>query len=244
MISSSTETSHGLENSASAQAGPPEFAAVIFDLDGVLVTTDELHFQAWQQLTEAEHIPFSRSDNERLRGIGRMDSLDIVLERAKKTYTQQEKHALADRKNHTYQELLLHLSSSDVLPGVGTLLTDLKDRHIQVAVASSSRNARRILEQVGLSCSFQVVVDGNEVAKSKPAPDIFLLAAKRLGVAPRDCLVIEDAVAGIQAARQAGMPVLGIGQTAELHGADRVVPGLEDIDAKHLQKVWLRRSTT
>jgi beta-phosphoglucomutase len=211
---------------------------VIFDLDGVLVTTDELHFRAWQRLADEEGIPFGRRINERLRGVSRMASLAILLERATRSYDDRERAALADRKNARYRELLESLTPADVLPGARQTLAELKRRGIRIAVASSSRNASTIMDRVGLPRStFDAVVDGNDITHSKPDPEEFLLAARRLGLAPAECLVVEDATAGIEAGRRAGMHVFGIGTPETLPGAKRTARSLGDVTVGELLDV-------
>ncbi|KPK65652.1 MAG: beta-phosphoglucomutase [Planctomycetes bacterium SM23_32] len=193
--------------------------AVIFDLDGVIVSTDEYHFQAWKQLADAEGIPFGREDNERLRGVSRMESLEILLEKASRAYSDAEKTAMAERKNAIYRESLRELSPADILPGVDEMLEDLRGRGIKMAVASSSKNAVPILEAIGLADAFDAVVDGTHISQSKPHPEVFALAGERLGIAPERCLVVEDAAAGVEAAIAAGMPVLAVGSAASHPGA-------------------------
>jgi beta-phosphoglucomutase len=185
--------------------------AVIFDLDGVIVSTDEYHFQSWKQLADAEGISFHRQDNERLRGVSRMESLEIILEKSPKTYSAVEKQKMAGRKNDIYRELLGGLSPSDVLPGVVSTLKELRERGAKIAVGSSSKNALPILRAIGLADVFDAVVDGNDISRSKPDPEVFTLAAQRLGVPPEQCLVVEDAKAGVEAALAAGMSVLAVG---------------------------------
>ncbi|UCD74167.1 MAG: beta-phosphoglucomutase [Phycisphaerales bacterium] len=192
---------------------------VIFDLDGVLVTTDELHYQSWKELADAEGIPFDRSVNERLRGVSRMTSLEIILEQAGREYPEEQKRELAARKNQRYRQLLEALTAADVAPGAIELLDGLKRHGAKIAVASSSRNARLILERLSLAERFDSIVDGNDTATSKPDPRIFMLASERLGLPPRRCVVVEDAAAGVEAARGAGMAVVGIGSAAKLAGA-------------------------
>jgi len=189
---------------------------VIFDLDGVLVSTDELHHLSWDRLARQEGIPYSRKINRRMLGVGRMECLEILLERASRTYSPEEKQALADQKNAWYRESLAAMSSGDALPGVGELLRALRDAGILLAVGSSSRNAPLIMESLGMTEMVDIIVDGSQVEKAKPEPDIFLLAAKRLGLAPVECIVVEDAPAGVEAARRAGMTVLAVGPP-ELH---------------------------
>jgi beta-phosphoglucomutase len=188
--------------------------AVIFDLDGVLVSTDEFHYRAWQRLADEEGIPFDREANNRLRGVGRMQCLQIMLERSPRSYTPNEKAALADRKNRYYRESLTALSPADVLPGAWEVLRGLKARGVKVAVASSSRNAPEILRRTGLAGVPDATADGNDITRSKPDPEVFLVAAARLGVAPVECLVVEDAASGVEAAAAAGMACLAIGAAA------------------------------
>ncbi len=202
----------------------------IFDLDGVLVATDRLHAAAWRRLAEEEGIPFDPATASQLRGLGRMASLDVVLQQAERFYTPAEREALADRKNAAYRGLLRELGPGDVLTGASALLDDLDRRRIKIAVASSSKNARLVLEFVGLGGRFETIVDGNDVSRSKPEPDLFLLAAERLGVRPHHCLVIEDAPSGIEAARRAGMTAVGIGDPAQLRGAAAVAPSLAHLN--------------
>lgn len=185
--------------------------AVIFDLDGVLVTTDEYHYRAWKKLADEENIYFDRAINSRLRGVSRAESLEIVLEKSDKIYTQEQKQALAERKNNYYKQLINGLTEKDVLKGVEENLTELKRSGIKIAVGSSSKNTPMILEKTGLLKYFDAVADGNDIKKSKPDPEVFLKAAEKLGVKPCDCLVVEDADAGIEAGKRAGMKTLAVG---------------------------------
>ncbi len=207
---------------------------VIFDLDGVLVTTDELHYQSWKRLTQQEGIEFDREINHRLRGIGRMESLEIVLERAPRTYTPQEKLELAERKNRFYRELLAGLTPADLLPGALLTVRELRHRGIKTAVASSSKNTPLIMDRLGLWEYFDAVADGNDIQHGKPDPEVFLLAARRLGLLPAECLVIEDAPAGIESARRAGMQVFGIGSRQTLPGVQRLAPDLAHVSVDEL----------
>jgi len=207
---------------------------VIFDLDGVLVTTDELHYRAWKELADAEGIYFDRRINDRLRGVSRMESLGILLERSPRAYSEEEKAALAERKNARYRELLQSLTPADVLPGVREVLGGLRTRGVRTAVASSSRNAAAILERTGLAGAFDAAVDGNDIRHSKPHPEVFLLAAGRLGLAPAECLVVEDAMAGIEAGRRAGMAVFGIGTPEMLPGIRNLATDLAHVTVDEL----------
>lgn len=209
-------------------------AAVIFDLDGVIVSTDECHYRAWQRLADEQGIPFNRDINQRLRGVGRMQSLEIMLERAARSYSDQEKLHLAERKNGYYLELIRELTPADLLPGVTNLLADLKSRGVKIATASSSKNAPSILARIGLAGRFDATVDGNDITRSKPDPEVFLLAAQRLGVPAERCLVVEDAEAGIEAALAGGMRSLGVGQAARSSLATITAPDLNHITADEM----------
>ena len=205
--------------------------AVIFDLDGVLVSTDEFHYRAWKQMASEENIPFSRSVNEKLRGISRMESLEIILKNSSKKYSPSQKADLAERKNCYYKKLLEGLSPESVLPGVLDLLDGLKQQRFQIAVGSSSKNAPYILQKTGLDRFFDAAVDGSEIRKSKPDPEVFLLAAKKLGVPPGSCVVVEDAPAGILAAKAGGMAAVGIGSASSCALADWTAKSLQEAKA-------------
>lgn len=204
--------------------------AVIFDLDGVLVTTDDCHYEAWLRMAREEGIAFDRAINQRLRGVSRMESLEIILEKAEKPYTDAEKLALAARKNGYYVELIKHLGADSLLPGALTTVHALKEKGIRVAIGSSSKNAPAILRQVGLSHLFEAVADGNQISRSKPAPDVFLLAARLMNLPPEACLVVEDADAGVEAALNAGMMVLAVGAAAHNQKAQLRAATLQDFD--------------
>lgn len=210
---------------------------VIFDLDGVLVSTDEYHYLGWKRLADEEGIPFTRADNHRQRGVSRMESLEIVLEKADRTFTEAEKRAMAERKNRYYVESLQALNPDEALPGARPLLEALKRRGFRLAVGSSSRNAPLIMKKVDLCGFFDAVADGNDITRSKPDPEVFLLAAERLGLDPSQCLVIEDAEAGVDAARAAGMRCIGIGDRAIVGAADRVVAAVSEISVSMISQL-------
>ena len=184
--------------------------AVIFDLDGVIVSTDECHYRAWKKTADEEGIYFDRKINDRLRGVSRMDSLEIVLERAERLYTDEEKVELAERKNNYYKEYIKKLTKDDILNGVNENLAELKAKGITVAIGSSSKNTPDILKYIGLDNYFDAVSDGNNITKSKPDPEVFLKAADMLGVPYEKCLVVEDADSGIEAGKRAGMYTLAV----------------------------------
>ncbi len=207
--------------------------AVIFDLDGVLVSTDEQHYRSWKRLAEEEGIHFDRRVNRRCLGASRMESLEAVLRNAPRRYSDAEKAELAERKNRYYLELVEDLAPADVLPGVRELLCALKRRAVRLAVASGSRNAPSIVERLGLRDAFEACVSGMDIAHSKPHPEVFLRVARRLGVPPKRCLVVEDAPSGVEAARRAGMRVLGVGRRP-LAGTSLMVRSPADLSADEM----------
>ncbi|MEX1117548.1 MAG: beta-phosphoglucomutase [Terrimicrobiaceae bacterium] len=208
--------------------------AVIFDLDGVIVSTDECHYRAWKRMAGEEGIDFNAADNERCRGVSRMESLDVVLEKSSRSYTLAEKECLATRKNEYYGELLASIGPADILPGVMEFIDDLRTAGIKIAIGSSSRNARKILQQIGLLKDFDAVVGGNDIERSKPAPDVFLKAAEKLGAPPACCLVVEDAAAGVEAAVAAGMRCLAVGSAADHPSAHYRARGLHAVRPANL----------
>jgi len=185
--------------------------AVIFDLDGVIVSTDECHYLAWKRLADEQGIHFDRRINHRLRGVSRMQSLEIILERSRQRYTSRQKHEMAERKNQWYRQMLSSLTPRDILPGAMEVLRELKARGVKVAVGSSSRNSPLILQRIGLEGFFDATADGNDITHSKPHPEVFQKAAQRLNVRPEHCLVVEDAAAGVESAINAGMKCLALG---------------------------------
>ena len=207
-----------------------QILGVIFDLDGVIVSTDNCHYLAWKRMADEEGISFDRTVNERLRGVSRMESLAIILEKAVKEYSEEEKQAMAARKNGYYVELIGSLTENDILPGALDTLNMLKAKGVKVAIGSSSRNTPIILRQIGLSEAFDAVADGNAIKNSKPDPEVFLLAAKLLKLDPANCLVVEDADAGIEAALAGGMRALGVGSAAANPAATFTASNLEKAD--------------
>jgi len=201
-----------------------DFKAIVFDLDGVICSTDEYHYQAWKSLADELGIYFDRTINQRLRGVSRMDSLEIILERSEKQYSAEEKEALATVKNGRYVALLQQLTPDDILPGVKEFLEACRTDGIRTALASASKNAPFIIQKLNLEKEFDFLADAAKVARSKPAPDIFLAAAEGLGIAPAYCIGIEDAAAGIEAIHAAGMKAVGIGSVETLHEADLLFP--------------------
>ena len=210
------------------------YDAVIFDLDGVLVSTDECHYQAWKCLADRENIPFDRSINERLRGVSRMQSLEIILERAQKKYDDVQKAEMAEFKNGVYRTKIMALTPNDILPGVPELLALLRSKGKKLAVGSSSKNTRTIMERIGLWGVFDAVADGNDIAKSKPDPEVFLVAAAKLGLPADRCVVVEDAYAGIAAGKAAGMKTVGVGTAQNCPDADFGCASLADERLKEI----------
>ena len=205
------------------------FAAVIFDLDGVIVSTDEFHYVSWKSIAVEEKIPFNRDINNQLRGVSRMESLEIILENAARPYSNEEKLTLASKKNEIYRKSLQELTAENLLDGVQETLLALKKRGIKIAIGSSSKNTAMILKQVGLAELFDAVADGIDITNSKPHPEVFLTAAKKLGVNPAACLVVEDADSGVEAGLAAGMKVAGVGQAAANPKATYAVTSVKEI---------------
>ena len=204
--------------------------AVIFDLDGVIVTTDDYHYEAWKKIADQENIYFDREINERLRGVSRMESLDIILEKSSKIYNEEEKIELATRKNDYYKNLLENLTKDDILPGILETLKLLEDKKIKTAIGSSSKNTMFILNKIGLTNRFDAIVDGTMIKNSKPDPEVFLQAAEKVGIKAEKCLVVEDADAGVEAGKRAGMRVLGVGSAKNNENADYKSENMEEFN--------------
>lgn len=204
------------------------YKAAIFDLDGVIADTARLHLAAWQQLAEEEGFTVPADADERLKGVDRMASLNIVLEGASRHYGDAEKNALADRKNQRYQQLVTQLTPADLLPGAQELLEQLDRWQIPMALASASKNARAVIEGLGIAERFAYIADAARVKHPKPDPEIFLLAARGLGMEPHLCVGIEDAAAGITAIKRAGMYAVGIGDAKVLADADQCAQSLAE----------------
>lgn len=192
--------------------------AIIFDLDGVICFTDKYHYQAWKELADREGIYFDEKINDRLRGVSRMQSLDIILERASREYTEEEKESMAAMKNESYVKLLENMSTKDLSDEVKNTLDELRHRGYKLAIGSSSKNTKKILKQIGLVDYFDAISDGTNITKSKPDPEVFLKAADMVEEKPQNCLVVEDAAAGIDAACAGGFLSAGIGDAAAHEG--------------------------
>lgn len=203
------------------EAEEVKIKGLIFDLDGVLVFTDKFHYQAWKTMADELGVYFDETINHRLRGVSRMDSLEIILERYEgPDLSLHEKEKLAEKKNEIYRTLLESMTPDDVTKEVRDTLTKLREKGYKLAIGSSSKNAKFILEKVELKDAFDAISDGNNITKSKPDPEVFLKAAEYLGLPPKACMVVEDAEAGIEAAKKGGMYAAGIGEAAKSINAD------------------------
>lgn len=217
--------------------------ACIFDLDGVIVDTAHYHFLAWKRLAKELNIDLTEQDNERLKGVSRMHSLEIILSLGGDVrLTDHEKENLANKKNTWFVDFVERMAPEEIFPGVKQLLTELKAKGIKVGLASSSKNAKTIIQILHIQNEFDVVVDGTMITHSKPDPEIFLLAASRLGIDPKDCLVFEDAEAGVEAALAAGMKCVGVGSKDQLGKADEIVSKTGDFKISSLKNLELIRN--
>lgn len=191
-----------------------KYKGIIFDLDGVICFTDEYHYQAWKAIADEKGIYFDKEINNRLRGVSRMESLEIILERYDGILTQEEKEELAAKKNKVYVDLLQNMSEKDLSLEVKETLLKLKEMGIHLAIGSSSKNAKFILGRLGITDYFDAISDGTNITNSKPDPEVFVKAAEFLGLEPADCLVVEDAEAGIEAACGGNFDSAGLGEAA------------------------------
>ena len=208
--------------------------AILFDLDGVIVETAGFHYQAWRQLAQDLGFDISEEFNEGLKGISRMESLDLILAHGGVELSEEQKLALAVTKNDNYLTLVSKMTPDDILPGVQDFFKQIKQTDIKIGLGSVSKNAKMILERVGLLQEFDAIIDGTKISKSKPDPEVFLNGAAELGFLPNECIVFEDAVAGVEAGKRAGMKVVGIGKTEVLTKADIVLAGFEGLELNSL----------
>lgn len=206
--------------------------AFIFDLDGVLTDTAEYHFQAWKRMADEEGIPFNRQDNEQLRGVSRRASLELILKDT--TFPEAKIQELMERKNNYYRELITQITKNDLLSGAVELLKELKSRSFKLALASASKNAPLVVKKLSIISFFDALADGHSVSKTKPAPDLFLYAAKQLNKPPAKCIVVEDAEAGIEAAKTANMWTIGIGPRTRVGAADFIYQSVAEIEVDKL----------
>ena len=218
-------------------------SACIFDLDGVIVDTAKYHYLAWKRLAQELGMDFSEVQNERLKGVSRMKSLNILLEEAGiATLSEVEKTALAEKKNRWYVEYISQLTPDAILHGVLDFIYELKQHHFKIALGSASKNAKMVLNKLQIAHLFDAVIDGAEVMYAKPDPEIFLLAARAMHVTPPDCVVFEDAEVGIEAAEQAGMVSVGVGNPGILKNAAFVISGFGVSEALDRVKIFLYKN--
>ncbi|HTD98950.1 MAG TPA: beta-phosphoglucomutase [Mucilaginibacter sp.] len=211
--------------------------ACIFDLDGVIVDTAVYHYKAWKRLANELGFDFTEEDNEKLKGVSRTRSLELILQWGGITKTDAEKGELATRKNTWYVEMISKMTPEEVLPGAKEFLQTCIDAGIKIALGSASKNSGMILEKTGIAHFFNAVIDGNKVSKPKPDPEVFLKGAEELNEAPENCVVFEDAIAGVEAAIAGGMKVVGIGTPQVLGEANLVVSGLNEMSLEKLYKL-------
>ncbi|GAB3906158.1 beta-phosphoglucomutase [Mucilaginibacter boryungensis] len=214
-----------------------DIKACIFDLDGVIVDTAVYHYKAWKQLANSLGFDFTEHDNEQLKGVSRTRSLEIILALGGVTKTEAEKEQLAAQKNKWYVEMISHMRPDEILPGAKQFVQACRDAGIKTALGSASKNSMMILDKIGMTSLFDAIVDGNKVSAAKPDPEVFLKGAEELGVQPADCVVFEDAIAGVQAAKAGGMKAVGIGSPDVLKQADMVLSGLSEMNLDLLNKL-------
>lgn len=207
----------------------------IFDLDGVIVDTAKYHYLAWKRLAAELGFEFTKKDNERLKGVSRMRSLEILLQVGGLEFDEEEKQRLAEKKNVWYVEYISKIDKSEILPGVERFIRAVREAGIKTALGSASKNAMTILKNIELAGMFDSIVDGRKVSKAKPDPEVFLLCARELGLSSKYCVVFEDAEAGIEAAHNAGMGAIGVGSPDILKKADCVIQGFENISLEILK---------
>jgi beta-phosphoglucomutase len=211
--------------------------ACIFDLDGVIVDTAKYHYLAWKKLAVMLNIGFDEADNERLKGVSRMASLDIILDLGKMKPDDKMKEEYATLKNKWYLDYIGRITPEEILPGSLEFISELKNAGIKTAIGSASKNTPLILERLGIADLFDAIADGNVVKNAKPDPEVFLTAAKMLGVLPKHCVVFEDAVAGVESALNAGMHCVGIGSKKILTNAHFVISGLDKMSLRKLYEI-------
>lgn len=219
-----------------------EITGIIFDLDGVITDTSELHFLAWKKLADTLDVEIDRSFNEHLKGINRMESLELILDHGNISdqFRLEEKLALATKKNEHYKQLIETVTRIDILPGIEELLTDIKSKNIKIGVASASKNASVVIDNLGITNLFDYIIDSNTVINGKPNPEIFLKVADYLNIPVTNCIGIEDAYAGVKAINEAGMFSVGVGDIITLEEADFVVPHTGLLNLEIIEKEFER----
>lgn len=204
--------------------------ACIFDLDGVICDTAKYHYKAWKKLANELGFDFTEDDNEKLKGVSRVESLNLILSWGGIEATDEEKLAMADKKNAWYVEYMERMTPDEILPGVRNFLDGLKKKNVKIALGSASKNSMMILEKLNLVPYFDAIIDGTKTTKSKPDPEVFLMGAEAMGLTPKDCIVFEDAEKGVEAALVGGFYTVGVGNHDILDEAHIVIPGFEYID--------------
>jgi beta-phosphoglucomutase len=211
----------------------------IFDLDGVIVDTAKYHFLAWQKLSNELGIKFTHEDNEQLKGVSRVASLDLILKWGNKNVSQTEKEKFLIQKNEDYLAYIENIDASEILTGVEKVLKFLKENNQNIVLGSASKNARPILEKTGIIHYFDAIIDGNDVSKAKPDPEVFILGASNVNALSSDCIVFEDSVAGVQAANIAGMKSIGIGDKNTLHEAKFIFKDFDEISIDFIKELMV-----
>jgi beta-phosphoglucomutase len=201
----------------------------LFDLDGVIVDTAKYHYLAWKRLAAELGFEFKKEDNERLKGVSRMTSLDILLSVGNLDFDYETKLKMAEKKNNWYVEYISKIDKTEILPGVEEFILLTKQKNIKIGIGSASKNTMTILKNIEMLNYFDIIIDGTKVSKAKPDPEVFLMGARELNLDPSKCVVFEDAEAGIEAAKRAGMYAIGIGSPEILKQADKVMPGFENV---------------
>ncbi|NMD37720.1 MAG: beta-phosphoglucomutase [Christensenellaceae bacterium] len=211
---------------------------IIFDLDGVITDSAKYHYQAWKLLADKLNIPFDEEYNENLKGVSRMASLELILKNgnAQDKYTLEQKEEMCFEKNENYKELIKQITPDDILPGILPFIKQIKNKGIKTAIASVSRNAQFILRQLKVMEYFDYICNAAEISKSKPDPEIFLVAAKNIGAKPENCIGIEDAEAGVEAINAAGMFSVGVGTQDKMHNANMILSGTNELDLEAIAK--------
>lgn len=212
--------------------------ACIFDLDGVIVDTVSAHYIAWKAMADELNIPFTEEENEHLKGVSRIDSMKRILAMGNIEKSEQEIIDYTTRKNDIYVEIISKMTPADILPGVVEFIKLLREHKVAIAIGSSSKNTPTILKAVGLDKTFDAIVDGNQVTLSKPDPEVFLKGAQKLGLAPEECIVLEDAISGVEAAKRGGMKCIGVGDASVLGAADVVVADMTELNIDFLKALY------